>query len=398
MTQSPIPPENNNDERRNTPATGPLRPLEFDEMVALFVAFLSLGGVLFWGLTRSNASLFSDTPLLSGPVLTEPRADEPEALTDAGTEESLQADSALNPAAALADEDDPEDVSAVSQLSARAAARRERLAARKPIWEDMRDGMVGAAAGVAGVTATTDSATAALDADSTDAAIETEPPAAETEVPDIGAIIPTPSEAATAPPQDAIVFNDVPEDHWAVSYIDALSSRDLISGYDDGTFKPDQPVTRSQIANIVSRTFDLTADKETLEFTDVAADYWARESIGEVVRGGFMTGFPNDEFQPNQPVTRAQALTTLVTGLGIEAPTNVQATLDRYDDANAIPNWANEKMAAATAGSLVVNYPAVAQLNPTQPTTRAELAAMIYQALVREDIVDAVESEYVVKP
>ena len=111
-----------------------------------------------------------------------------------------------------------------------------------------------------------------------------------------------------------------------------------------------------------------------------------------------MTGFPNDEFQPNQPVTRAQALTTLVTGLGIEAPTNVQATLDRYDDANAIPNWANEKMAAATAGRLVVNYPAVAQLNPTQPTTRAELAAMIYQALVREDIVDAVESEYVVKP
>ena len=107
----------------------------------------------------------------------------------------------------------------------------------------------------------------------------------------------------------------------------------------------------------------------------MTGDYWAKESIGEVVRGGFMTGFPNDTFAPNDPVTRAQALTTLVTGLGIEPPTNIQASLDRYADANTIPNWANEKMAAATVGGLVVNYPELPQLNPTQPTTRAELAA-----------------------
>ncbi|MEL7052124.1 MAG: S-layer protein, partial [Cyanobacteria bacterium J06588_5] len=65
---------------------------------------------------------------------------------------------------------------------------------------------------------------------------------------------------------------------------------------------------------------------------------------------------------------------------------------------NQVPNWANEKVAAATAGSLVVNHPNVAELNPEEPTTRAELSAMIYQALVREGIVDPIESEYVVKP
>ncbi|MGB7085473.1 MAG: S-layer homology domain-containing protein, partial [Phormidesmis sp.] len=83
---------------------------------------------------------------------------------------------------------------------------------------------------------------------------------------------------------------------------------------------------------------------------------------------------------------------------GIAAPTNVQAALSRYGDANAIPNWANEKAAAATAGGLVVNYPELEQLNPNEPTTRAELAAFIYQALAREEVVEPVESEYLVKP
>jgi hypothetical protein len=111
-----------------------------------------------------------------------------------------------------------------------------------------------------------------------------------------------------------------------------------------------------------------------------------------------MTGFPDDTFAPGAPVTRTQTLITLVTGLNIETPTNVQAALDRYSDANNIPNWASEKVAAATANSLVVNHPSVTELNPTEPTTRAELSAIIYQALVREGIVDPIESQYVVRP
>nr|WP_228025137.1 S-layer homology domain-containing protein [cf. Phormidesmis sp. LEGE 11477] len=269
-------------------------------------------------------------------------------------------------------------MSAQEELAARAAIRRERLLAQQqssPLADVARAGAVGAAAGTV----------AAPDSVAAEEVEEVERPVAA-------------SEAASAEPQEAIAFADVPDGYWAEPYIDALSSRGLISGYDDGTFRPDQPVTRAQTANIVSRTFDLTADKASLEFSDVESEYWARESIGEVVRGGFMTGFPDDTFKPNLPVTRAQALTTLVTGLGIESPQNIQATLSRYTDASAIPQWANDKIAAATAGSLVVNYPDASQLNPAEPTTRAELSALIYQALVREGVVEPVESEYVVEP
>lgn len=355
-------------------------------MVAVLVAFLSLGSVVAWGLTRGNMSIFSDLDL-SNPVAVAPEvtpappvAPEP----DTAVGRLRATDPFMSPPRERSnnesnDEIDLSDMSAREELVARAAVRRERA-------QQLPMGEVGPATGTvaAGVAAAPDSVAAPEG--------ELEQPASEV-IPPV-----TASEAASAEPQEAIVFNDVPEGYWAAPYIDALSSRDLISGYDDGTFRPDQPVTRAQTANIVSRTFDLTADAALLEFTDVEADYWARESIGEVVRGGFMTGFPDDTFQPNLPVTRTQALTTLVTGLGIQTPQNVQAALSRYTDANAIPQWANEKMAAATAGNLVVSYPDPTQLKPSEPTTRAELSALIYQALVREGVVEPIESEYVVQP
>jgi len=350
-------------------------------MVAVLIAFLSLGSVMVWGLTRgSNMSIFSNLDL-SSPMVAAPEAltilpDEPEPDT-AAARLRANAPVAIAPRESSTDEVDLDNMSAREELVARAAVRRER-AQQSPL------NAAGAGAAAAGVAAMPDSAAA------TEEGVEQQ--AAEV-IPPV-----TASEAASAEPQEAIVFNDVPEGYWAEPYIDALSSRGLISGYDDGTFRPDQPVTRAQTANIVSRTFDLTADQASLEFSDVEADYWARESIGEVVRGGFMTGFPDDTFQPNLPVTRTQALTTLVSGLNIETPQNIQAALSRYTDANAIPQWANEKMAAATAGSLVVNYPDPAQLKPSEPTTRAELSALIYQALVREGVVEPIESEYVIKP
>ncbi|KPQ34088.1 MAG: S-layer homology domain [Phormidesmis priestleyi Ana] len=397
MTQSPLEPPNENnpstsaadtprreDERVVGQTTGPSRPLTFDEVVALFVAFLSLGSVLLWGLTRGGIDLFSESLASADNSIVSSDEDggAPFAFPLGSNNEATAGDVDQENARALADGND----------GAGAVAGRDGLPARLPrerrsnnVWGDVKAGMAGAAAGITGVVVTPEETPAVPTPDPL-------PPVAA----DFAAA--PLSAAATAPPKEAIQFADVPNNYWAKPYIDALSSRELISGFQDGDFKPEQPVTRAQIANIVSRTFELTADKENLEFADVTGDYWAKESIGEVVRGGFMTGFPNDTFAPNDPVTRAQALTTLVTGLGIEPPTNIQASLDRYADANTIPNWANEKMAAATVGGLVVNYPELPQLNPTQPTTRAELAAFLYQALAKQGVVEPIESEYLVKP
>ena len=391
MTQSPIEPPNNPDRRPDeNAATGPRRPLTFDEMVAMLIAFLSLGTVLFWGLTRSGGAFFSE-PLTSNGAVTAPEGDRSPLLFGGSDEDAEDAEAGVAALPAGADRDVRR--SARAELAERAERRREQAGIVRPestgnMWQDFRTGAAGTAAGVAGVAATAGGAEALPE---TETEVVEEP--ADEVIPPV-----TASEEATATPKEPIGFRDVPDNYWAKPYIDGLSSRGLISGFDSGDFRPDEQVTRAQVANIVSRTFTLTANKESLEFSDVESDYWARESIGEVVKGGFMTGFPDDTFKPDAPVTRAQALTTLVTGLGIKQPNNVQATLDRYADKGTIPEWATEKVAAATEGSLVVNHPNQDQINAAAPTTRADLAAMIYQALVKEGVVDPVESEYLVKP
>ncbi len=405
VTQSPLEPPNEPNLSSRRPSTGgssdrptnPSRPLTFDEVVALAIAFLSLGSVLLWGLTRGGMGAFSDSlagvdPALVSPEIAPDAGDRPIAF-NFGTDED---DLVVAPDGVVRTRDG-EIVrgSARRQLEERAAIRQEETSGR--VVEGLGAGLAGGA--IVGAAANPDPV-AAEEVTPEEVIPETEPQAG---------VVPAPtqlSEEALAPSQEAVTFNDVPENYWAKPYIDELSSRGLISGYENGNFRPDQPVTRAEIARIVSNTFVLTADKADLEFSDVESDYWARESIGEVVKGGFMTGFPNDTFDPNAPVTRAQALTTMVTGLGIQPPTNIQAALARYADANAIPNWANEKVAAATSESLVVNYPDLQQLDPNEPTTRAELSAIIYQALVyqagNEDAaninIEPIDSEFVVKP
>jgi hypothetical protein len=70
--------------------------------------------------------------------------------------------------------------------------------------------------------------------------------------------------------------------------------------------------------------------------------------------------------------------------------------LQTYSDATVIPSYARSSVAAATENNLVVNYPNIKFLNPTQPATRAEVAAFVYQALVRSGQIQAINSPYIV--
>ncbi len=207
--------------------------------------------------------------------------------------------------------------------------------------------------------------------------------------------IASPSAAATAPGE----FTDVPSDHWASSFINALSSRQIVAGFPDGGFYPNQPVTRAEFAVQLQQLFDREAEREPKEFTDVPADFWAKEGIDTVVARGFMGGYPGDVFRPEQPVRRVEVLVALANGLDLQTPEEAQQILQNaYDDAPAIDDWARNSVASASAGSLVVNYPDRQFLNPEQSATRAEVAAMLYQALITLGEAEELPSEYVVTP
>ncbi|MEQ9367880.1 MAG: S-layer homology domain-containing protein [Coleofasciculus chthonoplastes F3-SA18-01] len=180
----------------------------------------------------------------------------------------------------------------------------------------------------------------------------------------------------------ATTFPDI-QGNWAQAFIQALASRGIIRGFPDGTFRPNAPVTRAQFAAMIRQAFEQPLERPATQFSDIPANFWALDAIQEAYRMGFMEGYPNNIFLPDQNIPRVQVLVALVSGLDLSAPAQSTALLNRtFQDAAQIPDWAQTSIAAATVNQMVVNYPNVAFLNPNQTATRADVAAFIYQALV----------------
>ncbi|MGB3493210.1 MAG: DUF1565 domain-containing protein [Elainellaceae cyanobacterium] len=188
-------------------------------------------------------------------------------------------------------------------------------------------------------------------------------------------------------------FFDV-QGHWAQSYIEALASLDVIGGFPDGSYRPNDPVTRAQFAAIVNQAFSPSPKRSSRSFADVRSNFWAYDAIQTAYQGDFLSGYPGGIFRPQQAIPRVEVLVALASGLGLNA--GQTAALGKYNDAARIPAWATGAIAAATEEEIVVNYPTVAQLNPTQNATRADVAAFVYQALVNAGQADPIESPYVV--
>lgn len=179
-------------------------------------------------------------------------------------------------------------------------------------------------------------------------------------------------------------FSDVNANYWARPFIEELATEGIIAGFPDGSFRPNQPVTRAQFAAIVRQAFNQPQTRSASDFRDVPSNYWAREAITDAYRQGFLTGYPNGDFRPEQEIPRVQALVSLTNGLDINASGSINEALNTYRDAEQIPSYAEDEVAAATENAMVVNYPNVDLLRPESVATRADVAAFIYQALVHQ--------------
>jgi uncharacterized surface protein with fasciclin (FAS1) repeats len=205
---------------------------------------------------------------------------------------------------------------------------------------------------------------------------------------------PSTTPSATPSPTSTVNLSDVSSDYWARPFIQVLADNNVISGFPDGSFRPNQPVTRAEFAALIQKAFSNQNRVRQLPsggFSDVPANYWAASAIQNAYETGFLAGYPGSVFKPNQQIPRVQGIVALSNGLGLSGgDTNTLSTY--YNDASAIPQYAVGSVAAATQGNLVVNYPDVKQLNPQQPLTRAEAAALLYQALVRQGRLQPVAS------
>lgn len=193
-----------------------------------------------------------------------------------------------------------------------------------------------------------------------------------------------------------LAFTDVPSEFWGRRFIDILSSRGIIKGFPDYSFRPSQPVTRAEFAAILEQAFGKRVDSTSTNFKDLSAQFWATPAINQSISTGFLKGYPDKTFQPNQKISRVQVLVALASGLNLKVPSSPDKVLSVYKDAQEIPKYALDKIAAATENSLVVNHPDPQRFAPNQEATRAEVAAMVHQALVRMGKLQPIKSESIV--
>lgn len=173
-----------------------------------------------------------------------------------------------------------------------------------------------------------------------------------------------------------------------------MAMQDYIRGYADGTFKPDVPITRSQFATIAARAINPPARRTTQNFSDVPSTHWAKDSIDQIVSGGFFIGDASGKFYPDQKMTRLQLVQALVAGLSLSGGNT--AILTKLTDRASIPSDAQTTIATAIQNRIVVNYPNITQFTPNREATRAEVVAMINQILSQSGRALAVNSTYIV--
>lgn len=189
-------------------------------------------------------------------------------------------------------------------------------------------------------------------------------------------------------------FSDVDSNYWANQYVMSLNEANVISGFPDGTFRPNEQMTRAQFASILAGAFPQPTVRQPIAFSDVPSDHWAAGAISMAYARGFLSGYPDGTFGLDKPITRLEVLLALTSGLGVETTGNTAELLETFADRAQVPDWARDAIAAATDNELVVNYPESQRLNPQRNATRAEIAAIAYQALANKGQMSAIASPY----
>ena len=195
-------------------------------------------------------------------------------------------------------------------------------------------------------------------------------------------------------------FSDI-QNHWARLFIEALAQRGIVTGFPNETFRPNYSMTRAEFAAIIGKAFPRPLKRQYVDFVDVPSTHWGAAVIQKAYETGFISGFPDNRFRPEDRISRAQVLISLVSGL--EIASKVKADLITalpllYQDAAEIPGYGRDEIAVATRVGLVANYPNVTVLSPNLAATRADVAVFIYQALVYLDEVAQISSNYIVVP
>lgn len=134
-------------------------------------------------------------------------------------------------------------------------------------------------------------------------------------------------------------YSDVAYGKWYNNPISTMSALGIITGYPDGTFKPNKPITRAEFAAIAAR-FDETQSGKSATFSDVIG-HWAAKEIGIAYANEWIKGYPDGTFKPDQNITRAEAMTLInrVLERKPESPADLLTNMNKWTDNLDTSKW-----------------------------------------------------------
>lgn len=176
-------------------------------------------------------------------------------------------------------------------------------------------------------------------------------------------------------------FSDIGE-HWARSRILEAVRDGYVSGYKDGTFQPDRTITRAEFATMMNKALKNTKYIET-KFKDVGKNEWYYEQISMAVAAGLFSGGTDGTFKPDNAITRQEAAKVISCAMTSATIDGDGATL--MADYDAISDWAKESVNAAANKGYINGYPE-GLYKPTKALTRAEAVKIIGDILDNENI------------
>jgi len=181
------------------------------------------------------------------------------------------------------------------------------------------------------------------------------------------------------------MFPDVPNNYWASCDIDKLAMNDVVVGYPDRMFKPSRNISRAEFATMIVKGFNKDSYNYGAEklFNDVPLSHWANSVIAKAVHENLLKGYPDGLFKPNNNVTRAEALCALSKGVNIQMDAaRAREILSCYSDGASVPEWAQIPIAKALESGALKSSPNSKMIRPYAEATRAEIASMLQNVRV----------------
>lgn len=191
---------------------------------------------------------------------------------------------------------------------------------------------------------------------------------------------PTKPNAPEEPIEPAVELADI-KGHWAEKQIIEGIQKKMVNGYEDNTFKPDNQINRAEFTILLANALGLTGDGKELKFSDNRnIGPSARTAIKRAVEAGVVHGFEDGSFRPNQKITRMEMAAMIARAMKLEGDAKASTG---FSDDSSIPSWARGAIAAMKETG-VISGRGNNKFEPTVKATRAETVVMLLRMMKYE--------------